>query len=98
MSEARFSLVREEDIMTMVRTHATQAQVRRPGGELIALGTDRWRVVEGDGHVRGLVQRVQTPDGDRFRALRFHPPSRSFRAIGEFWRINEASDTLRLSR
>ncbi|MET3467569.1 hypothetical protein ACI2K6_01795 [Microbacterium sp. NPDC006705] len=84
--------------MTLVQAHTPQAREQRPGGELIAIGTDRWRVVEGDGHVRGLVARVQTPTGDRFRALRFHPPSRSFRAIGEFWRINEASDTLRLSR
>ncbi|MDF2579376.1 MULTISPECIES: hypothetical protein [Microbacterium] len=70
----------------------------RPSDRLVALGTDRWRVVAGDGHVRGLVRRVQTPRGERFLALRFHAPSRSFRSIGEFWRIAEAADTLRLSR
>ncbi|MFS0714942.1 hypothetical protein ABC195_13780 [Microbacterium sp. 2P01SA-2] len=70
----------------------------RPAERLVPLGTDRWRVIERDGHVRGLIERVATPRGERFRALRYHLPSRSFIAIGEFWRMSEAADTLRLSR
>lgn len=88
--------------MASIQARATRtpaATVRsRPTERLVPLGTDRWRVIEGDGRVRGLIERVTTPRGERFRALRYHLPSRSFRAIGDFWRMSEASDTLRLSR
>ncbi|WP_143024914.1 hypothetical protein [Microbacterium sp. cf332] len=65
---------------------------------LIPLGVDRWRVVEADGRVRGLIERAGAPTGARFRALRYHLASRSFRGIGEFWSLAEAAETLRLSR
>ena len=90
MSEPLPSLGIEEVTMTTM-------QARR-GSTLIALGDDRWRVVEGDGRVRGLIVRVEAPSGTRYRALRFHVPSRAFRAVGEFWSRGEAADTLRLSR
>lgn len=65
---------------------------------LVRLGADRWRVLDRDGSVRGLVEAVATPAGTRFRASRFHAASRAFRSVGDFWTIGEASETLRLSR
>lgn len=65
---------------------------------LVRLGADRWRVLDRDGSVRGLVETVVTPAGTRFRASRFHLASRAFRSVGDFWTIAEASETLRLSR
>ncbi|QLD10399.1 hypothetical protein [Microbacterium oleivorans] len=69
-----------------------------PAPGLIAVGADRWRVVDRDGIVRGLIESGATPAGMRFRALRFHVASRTFRPVGEFWSAAEAADTLRLSR
>jgi hypothetical protein len=100
MSDPLLSLDLEEEVMSSMQAQVDQPPAARaqPRSRLVALSADRWRVVAADGHVHGLVERVQTPAGDRFRALRFHAPSRAFRAIGEFWRMSEASDTLRLSR
>lgn len=65
---------------------------------LVPLGAERWRVLDRDGAVRGLVQQVATPAGARFRAQRFHLRTRAFRPVGEFWSLREAAETLRLSR
>ena len=69
-----------------------------PAPGLIAVGADRWRVVDRDGVVRGLIATTVTPSGLRFRALRFHVASRAFHPVGDFWSAAEAAETLRLSR
>lgn len=65
---------------------------------LVPLGAHRWRVLDRDGAVRGLIIDVAAPGGTRFCARRFHPASRTFRDVGEFWSMAEAAETLRLSR
>lgn len=69
-----------------------------PAPGLIPVGADRWRVVDRDGTVRGLIESAVTSRGLRFRAQRFHIASRAFHPVGDFWSAAEAAETLRLSR
>lgn len=65
---------------------------------LVAAGPSLWRVLDSAGIVIGHLQQVAHTGGVRFRARRFHTPSRVFRDIGEFWRADEAVECLRLAR
>lgn len=62
---------------------------------LVPIGLSRWRVLRPDGDVAGLV--LEHGDGatTRFRAQRYHWPSRSFIDVGEFWRRDDAVAVLR---
>ncbi|MDM4764354.1 hypothetical protein QT381_15230 [Galbitalea sp. SE-J8] len=48
-----------------------------------------WRVTRPSGEVAGYVERT---DDARFRAKRMLPSRRSFVAVGEFWRFDDALD------
>ncbi len=74
---------------------------QRPGVAVPGLervGHDRWRVRERSGLIRGHIEARPSPAGTRYRAVRFHTPSRGFRAMGEFWSLDEALECVRLSR
>lgn len=57
-----------------------------------------WRVIDADGRVIGHVQARADRRGTRFRARRYHPPTRAFRDLGDFWSADDAVDCLRYSR
>ncbi len=57
-----------------------------------------WRVMDRSGRVIGHLQALAAAGGVRFRARRFHPPSRSFRDLGEFWSVTDALDCVRFAR
>jgi vacuolar-type H+-ATPase subunit B/Vma2 len=57
-----------------------------------------WRVIDGSGRVIGHLQAVAAGAGIRYRARRFHPASRAFRELGEFWSAGDAIDCLRFAR
>lgn len=57
-----------------------------------------WRVIDTHGRIVGHLQAVLSPEGVRFRALRFHAASRAFRDLGAFWRAQDAVDCLRFAR
>lgn len=69
-----------------VRFHATAA------------GPGLWRLTDVRGLVVGHLRRVPAPHGDRFRVERYHPGSRSFRVLGEFWSCAQAVECLRFAR
>ncbi|WP_375384146.1 hypothetical protein [uncultured Microbacterium sp.] len=56
------------------------------------------RVIDSRGIVIGHVQAVPLGDGMRFRARRYHSPSRGFRDLGDFWSADDAVDCLRFAR
>lgn len=56
-----------------------------------------WRVIA-DGRVIGHLQEIVTDSGIRYRARRYHPTTRAFRDLGDFWSADEAVDCLRLGR
>jgi hypothetical protein len=92
------------------RTHPIVSTVREPaiawapvvgvGGQLRldALGANRWRVVEPPARIIGHLDAVDVGGGVRYRARRYHSPTRSLVVVGEFWRRDDALDALRHSR
>lgn len=62
---------------------------------LIPVATAMWRVVDPTGRAMGHLQRLTAPQGERYRARRFHAASGSFRDVGEFWSAQDAVDALR---
>lgn len=84
--------------MTTLLADAPPVPQISPRLALVAAGLGRWRVLDGSGRALGHLERHETPRGPRFRAQRYHAPSRSFREIGLFWSAHEAAECLRLSR
>lgn len=64
---------------------------------LDAAAPSLWRVMDRRGLVIGHIQAIASGEGLRFRARRFHPPSRAFRDLGEFWRAADAVECLRFA-
>lgn len=62
---------------------------------LVALGLDRWRVLDPAGAVIGVVDALSRPDGMRYRARRYRWSVRAFVDVGEFWRRDDAVAVLR---
>lgn len=62
---------------------------------LVALGMDRWRVLDGAGVVIGVVDALLRPEGTCYRARRYRWSSRTFVDVGEFWRRDDAVAVLR---
>ena len=57
-----------------------------------------WRVVDRTGKVIGHIQAHGEQGGTRYRAQRFSPMARVFRALGDFWSADDAIDCLRFAR
>lgn len=68
------------------------------GAQLIHVAQGRWRVVDAAGRAIGHVMTEVAPEGLRYRAQRFHAPTRSFRDVGTFWSADDAVTALRYSR
>ncbi|WDG16686.1 hypothetical protein [Microbacterium sp. Clip185] len=62
---------------------------------LVALGIDRWRVLDPAGAVIGLIDARSGAEGMRYRARRYRWSSRAFIDVGEFWRREDAVAVLR---
>ena len=65
---------------------------------LIPAAPALWRVTDRTGRVIGHLQAVPEGRDIRYRARRFHAPSRAFRDIGEFWSADDAVECVRLAR
>ncbi len=61
-----------------------------PRTETIPVGDALWRVIRTGGELLGYIDRIATPDGDRFRVRRMLSTQRRFIPIGEFWRFDDA--------
>lgn len=68
------------------------------GIRLVSVFAGRWRALDAGGRAIGHLESLQTADGTRFRARRFHAPSRTFRDLGDFWSSADALECLRYSR
>lgn len=62
----------------------------------VRLGLDRWRILDTNGSVVGLVEEVHDASGAAYRASRFRWATSTFTAIGTFWSLAEAAAVLRL--
>lgn len=82
---------------TSVSTPAVPAPAR---GVPVRLGSVReglWRVIDARGRIIGHLEARPQEGGIRYRVLRFHPASRTLRALGDFWSAEDAIDSLRFS-
>lgn len=63
--------------------------------EAVAVSDSLWRIVRVGGEMLGYVDRLPTPDGDRFRVRRMLATQRRFIAVGEFWQFDDAMGCFR---
>jgi len=84
---------------TFTRRSPTPSRLRS-GNELrlAPIGDGRWRVLGPNGLITGHIDARAALSGVRYRARRYHAPSRAFVDLGEFWSIDDAIDCLRYSR
>lgn len=62
---------------------------------LVRAADHLWRVLDSSGRVLGHLRIVADPLGLRYRAERLHLATGTFRTVGEFWRADDAVQTLR---
>ena len=82
-------------------THLTRTQPAavstgsRSAARLQQVNDRLWRVTRPSGEMLGYVESFDSPAGDRYRAKRYLLRARRFQLLGEFWRIDDATDALR---
>jgi len=82
--------------MTLLQAPATStASTGGARTETVAVGDSLWRIVRVGGELLGYIDRLATPDGDRFRVRRMLATQRRFVAVGEFWRFDDAMGCFR---
>jgi hypothetical protein len=64
----------------------------------IHVAQGRWRILDATGRAIGHVTTDRSAGGVRYRAQRFHAPTRAFRDVGAFWSADDAIAALRYSR
>lgn len=62
---------------------------------LIRAADHLWRVQDTAGRILGHLRVVADPLGLRYRAERLHLATGAFQLVGEFWRPDDAVQTLR---
>lgn len=65
---------------------------------LVPAGPALWRIVDPGGRVIGHVQALGQGQELRYRAKRFHPATRAFRDLGEFWSAEDAVECIAFAR
>ncbi len=68
-----------------------------PHESLVRAADDLWRVQDRAGRVLGHLRIIADALGLRYRAERLHLATGTFRLVGEFWRADDAVQTLRYS-
>jgi len=81
--------------MTLLQAPATSSRLATSRTETVAVGDSLWRIVRVGGELLGYIDRLPTPDGDRFRVRRMLATQRRFVAVGEFWRFDDAMGCFR---
>jgi len=76
---------------------ATPPLSRAANVRLVPAGPLLWRIVD-RGRVIGHLQAVREGADLRYRARRFHTPSRAFRDLGEFWSVDDAVECVIFAR
>lgn len=83
--------------MTLIASPTVATPALRTGApvRLMRASVALWRVVDRGGRVIGHLQAIPDARGTRVRARRFHPASRAFVDVGDFWSADDAVDALR---
>jgi len=83
--------------LTLQSSSAAPNLTRAVDVRLVPAGPLLWRIVD-RGRVIGHLQAVREGADLRYRARRFHAPSRAFRDLGEFWSVDEAVECVIFAR
>lgn len=70
-------------------------QLSSTQADLVRASDNLWRVQDAAGRIVGHMRIVTDPLGLRYRAERLHLVSGVFRVVGEFWRPDDAVQSLR---
>lgn len=70
----------------------------RTPARLVHAADSLWRVLDVKGAVIGHLEVLRIGADLRYRARRYHAPSRRFRDLGDFWSADDAVDSLRFAR
>jgi hypothetical protein len=85
--------------LTTQQRSGAQPTAALPGSRstprLVQVNDRLWRVTRPTGEILGYVESFDSPAGDRYRAKRYILRARRFDVLGEFWRIDDATDALR---
>jgi hypothetical protein len=83
--------------LTFQSSSATPHLSRAINVRLVPAGPLLWRIVD-HGRAIGHLQAVREGADLRYRARRFHAPSRAFRDLGEFWSVDDAVECVIFAR
>ena len=75
--------------------HPLHTAGSRSTPRLVQVNDRLWRVTRQTGEILGYVESFESPAGDRYRAKRYVLRARRFDVLGEFWRVDDATDALR---
>ncbi|WP_298036555.1 hypothetical protein [uncultured Microbacterium sp.] len=79
-----------------LRTPSLQPNIDSPREHLVRASDRLWRVVEnGTERIIGHLRVMSADEGLRYRAERLHRPTSTFRPVGDFWRADDAVQSLR---
>jgi hypothetical protein len=85
-------------ILTLQPSSSTTPQLTRAVNvRLVPAGPLLWRIVD-RGRAIGHLQAVREGADVRYRARKFHAPSRAFRDLGEFWSVDDAVECVIFAR
>ena len=88
--------------MTLTLDHmvpqAAPLLARATPARLVRASDALWRVLDAKGIVIGHLLAIPSDGGIRYRARRYHTPTRRFREVGDFWSADDAVNCLRLAR
>ncbi len=83
--------------LTLRSSSAAPNLTRAVDVRLVPAGPMLWRIVD-RGRAIGHLQAVREGADLRYRARRFHAPSRAFRDLGEFWSVDDAVECVIFAR
>lgn len=84
-------------LLTLQSSSAAPNLTRAVDVRLVPAGPLLWRIVD-RGRAIGHLQAVREGADLRYRARRFHAPSRAFRDLGEFWSVDDAVECVIFAR
>lgn len=73
----------------------TPPRLRSPRERLVRASAALWRVVDRGERVLGHLRALETPQGTRYRAERYHRASDRMIEVGAFWSADDAVAVLR---
>jgi hypothetical protein len=85
----------DTQILHLPEVRYATPQLESKSEQLVRASEQLWRVQDATGRILGHLRIIADPLGLRYRAERLHLASGAFRIVGEFWRPDDAVQSLR---